>query len=166
MFGIIHIWASLRNSSDLSFYKHIQQIIANNAILSVGQEKDYYLISLWNIHMYICNTKFFRYFIILPFAFNTGFCARFSMTDRRIINDPALDCTKFVPPCPTRFPSNESFKCKLQSGYCIYFQEDITEFWYVCYCLIKMLEIALIWFVTDQMCYSHIKLPTASQSEK
>ena len=66
--------------------------------------------------MYICNTNIFRCCTILLFDFNTGFCALFSMTDRRIINDPALDCTKFVPPCPTRFPSNESFKCKLQSS--------------------------------------------------
>nr|XP_022291268.1 uncharacterized protein LOC111102708 isoform X2 [Crassostrea virginica] len=66
--------------------------------------------------------------VCAPIWYMSGFCARFSMTDRRIIDDPALDCTKFVPPCPTRFPSNESFKY--------------------------------------QMCYSHIKLPTASQSEK
>ncbi|XP_078323632.1 uncharacterized protein LOC111102708 isoform X2 [Crassostrea virginica] len=66
--------------------------------------------------------------VCAPIWFMSGFCARFSMTDRRIINDPALDCTKFVPPCPTRFPSNESFKY--------------------------------------QMCYSHIKLPTAPQNEK
>ncbi|XP_078323690.1 uncharacterized protein LOC111102924 isoform X3 [Crassostrea virginica] len=49
--------------------------------------------------------------VCAPIWYMSGFCARFSMTDRRIINDdPALDCTKFVPPCLTRFPSNESFK--------------------------------------------------------
>nr|XP_022291577.1 uncharacterized protein LOC111102923 [Crassostrea virginica]XP_022291578.1 uncharacterized protein LOC111102923 [Crassostrea virginica]XP_022291579.1 uncharacterized protein LOC111102923 [Crassostrea virginica]XP_022291580.1 uncharacterized protein LOC111102923 [Crassostrea virginica] len=66
--------------------------------------------------------------VCAPIWYMSGFCALFSMTDRRIINDPVLDCTKFVPPCPTRFPSNESFKY--------------------------------------QMCYSHIKIPTAPQNEK
>nr|XP_022291581.1 uncharacterized protein LOC111102924 isoform X1 [Crassostrea virginica] len=52
--------------------------------------------------------------VCAPIWYMSGFCARFSMTDRRIINDdPALDCTKFVPPCLTRFPSNESFKYQM-----------------------------------------------------
>ncbi|XP_062576057.1 uncharacterized protein LOC134237932 [Saccostrea cucullata] len=42
--------------------------------------------------------------------FMSGFCARFSVADGRIINDPGLDCTKFSTPCPSRFLSNESFK--------------------------------------------------------
>lgn len=44
-----------------------------------------------------------------PVHFMNGYCARFSEVDKRIINDPGLDCTKFDPPCPSRFPSNESY---------------------------------------------------------
>ena len=40
-----------------------------------------------------------------------GYCARFSLADQKIVNDPGLDCTKFEPSCPTRFPSNDSYKC-------------------------------------------------------
>lgn len=45
-----------------------------------------------------------------PLWFMAGYCARFSEVNKRIINDPGLDCTKFDPPCPSRFPSNESYK--------------------------------------------------------
>nr|XP_034334911.1 uncharacterized protein LOC117692058 isoform X1 [Crassostrea gigas]XP_034334912.1 uncharacterized protein LOC117692058 isoform X1 [Crassostrea gigas]XP_034334913.1 uncharacterized protein LOC117692058 isoform X1 [Crassostrea gigas]XP_034334914.1 uncharacterized protein LOC117692058 isoform X1 [Crassostrea gigas] len=45
-----------------------------------------------------------------PVWFMAGYCARFSEVNKRIINDPGLDCTKFDPPCPSRFPSNESYK--------------------------------------------------------
>ncbi|XP_065928320.1 uncharacterized protein [Magallana gigas] len=48
-----------------------------------------------------------------PVLFMNGYCARFSEVDKRIINDPRLDCTKFDPPCPSRFPSNESFKYQM-----------------------------------------------------
>lgn len=41
-----------------------------------------------------------------------GYCARYSIVDQKMINDPRLDCTKFDPPCPIRFQSNESYKCK------------------------------------------------------
>ncbi|XP_062613666.1 uncharacterized protein LOC134275400 [Saccostrea cucullata] len=51
--------------------------------------------------------------------FMSGYCARFSVADGRIINDPGLDCTKFSSPCPTRFQSNESFKCN-HSFYFVY----------------------------------------------
>uniref|UniRef100_A0A8W8JIS8 Uncharacterized protein n=2 Tax=Magallana gigas TaxID=29159 RepID=A0A8W8JIS8_MAGGI len=46
-----------------------------------------------------------------PVWFMAGYCARFSEVNKRIINDPGLECTKFDPPCPSRFPSNESYKC-------------------------------------------------------
>lgn len=58
-----------------------------------------YLVFLVIMHVY-------RLFFFL------GYCARFSEVNKRIINDPGLDCTKFDPPCPARFPSNESYKCK------------------------------------------------------
>ncbi|XP_065927836.1 uncharacterized protein [Magallana gigas] len=45
-----------------------------------------------------------------PVWFMARYCARFSEVNKRIINDPGLDCTKFDPPCPSRFPSNESYK--------------------------------------------------------
>lgn len=45
-----------------------------------------------------------------PVWFMAGYCARFSEVNKRIINDPGLDCTKFDTPCPSRFPSNESYK--------------------------------------------------------
>eukprot|EP00105_Crassostrea_gigas_P013165 XP_011429395.1 PREDICTED: uncharacterized protein LOC105329733 isoform X2 [Crassostrea gigas] len=45
-----------------------------------------------------------------PVWFMAGYCARFSEVNKRIINDPGLDCTKFDSPCPSRFPSNESYK--------------------------------------------------------
>lgn len=48
-----------------------------------------------------------------PVHFMNGYCARFSEVDKRIINDPRLDCTKFDPPCPSRFPSNESYKYQM-----------------------------------------------------
>ncbi|XP_065926822.1 uncharacterized protein [Magallana gigas] len=48
-----------------------------------------------------------------PVHFMNGYCARFSEVDTRIINDPRLDCTKFDPPCPSRFPSNESYKYQM-----------------------------------------------------
>lgn len=47
--------------------------------------------------------------IIVSFV---GYCARYSIEDQKMINDPRLDCTKFDPPCPIRFQSNESYKCK------------------------------------------------------
>lgn len=42
----------------------------------------------------------------------SGYCARFSEVEKRIIIDTGLDCTKFDPPCSSSFSSNESFKCK------------------------------------------------------
>lgn len=48
--------------------------------------------------------------VCAPTWFLTGYCARFSEEDKQIINDPGRDCTRFDPPCPTRFLSNESFK--------------------------------------------------------
>ena len=66
--------ASLRNSSDLSFYKYIQRIIAYNAILCVNQEKTIILPSMKyihvhmkyiHVHVYTCNTKNFTCCIIL-----------------------------------------------------------------------------------------------------
>lgn len=48
--------------------------------------------------------------VCAPVHFMNGYCARYSEFDKRIINDPRLDCTKFDPPCPSRFPSNESYK--------------------------------------------------------
>lgn len=48
--------------------------------------------------------------VCAPVHFMNGYCARFSEVDKRILNDPGLDCTKFNPPCPPRFPSNESYK--------------------------------------------------------
>ncbi|XP_062574678.1 uncharacterized protein LOC134236518 [Saccostrea cucullata] len=48
--------------------------------------------------------------VCAQFWFMSGFCARFSVADGRIINDPGLDCTAFSTPCPSRFLSNESFK--------------------------------------------------------
>lgn len=47
--------------------------------------------------------------VCAPRFFLAGYCARFSEVKKRIINDPRLDCTKFDPPCPARFPSNESY---------------------------------------------------------
>lgn len=51
--------------------------------------------------------------VCAPVWFLSGYCARFSEVDKRIINDPGLDCTKFDPPCPSRFLSNESFKYQM-----------------------------------------------------
>ncbi|XP_052711593.1 uncharacterized protein LOC128185925 isoform X1 [Crassostrea angulata] len=48
--------------------------------------------------------------VCAPMHYMSGYCARFSELHKRIINDPALDCAKFDPPCPTRFQSNESYK--------------------------------------------------------
>lgn len=48
--------------------------------------------------------------VCAPVHFMSGYCARFSEEHIRIINDPGLDCTYFDPPCPTRFPSNESYR--------------------------------------------------------
>lgn len=48
--------------------------------------------------------------VCAPVHFMNGYCARFSEVDKRIVNDPRLDCSKFNPPCPSRFPSNESYK--------------------------------------------------------
>lgn len=48
--------------------------------------------------------------VCAPRFFLMGLCARFSEVNKRIINEPGLDCTKFDPPCPARFPSNESYK--------------------------------------------------------
>lgn len=47
--------------------------------------------------------------VCAPVHFMSGYCARYSEEHKRIINDPGLDCTYFDPPCPTRFPSNESY---------------------------------------------------------
>lgn len=48
--------------------------------------------------------------VCAPMYYMSGYCARFSEVHKRIINDPGLDCTKFDPPCPARFQSNESYK--------------------------------------------------------
>lgn len=51
--------------------------------------------------------------VCAPAYYLTGYCARFSEVYKSIINDPGLDCTKFDPPCPSRFQSNESFRYQL-----------------------------------------------------
>ncbi|XP_056014105.1 uncharacterized protein LOC125676430 isoform X2 [Ostrea edulis] len=48
--------------------------------------------------------------VCAPTWYMSGYCARFSITDERIVNQPGLDCTQFNPPCPTRFLSNSSAK--------------------------------------------------------
>ncbi|XP_062615546.1 uncharacterized protein LOC134277245 [Saccostrea cucullata] len=48
--------------------------------------------------------------VCAPKWFMTGYCARFSIKEKRIINDPGLDCTKFVSPCPPRYNSTEAYK--------------------------------------------------------
>ncbi|XP_062613653.1 uncharacterized protein LOC134275384 [Saccostrea cucullata] len=48
--------------------------------------------------------------VCAPVWFISGFCARYSAEDQRIVNEPGLDCTKFVRACPSRFMSNESYK--------------------------------------------------------
>lgn len=47
--------------------------------------------------------------VCAPMYYMPGYCARFSELHKGIINDPGLDCTKFDPPCPPRFKSNESY---------------------------------------------------------
>ncbi|XP_065927631.1 uncharacterized protein [Magallana gigas] len=51
--------------------------------------------------------------VCAPLYFISGYCARYSIEDQKMINDPRLDCTKFDPPCPIRFQSNESYKYQL-----------------------------------------------------
>nr|XP_022344381.1 uncharacterized protein LOC111137276 [Crassostrea virginica] len=48
--------------------------------------------------------------VCAPIWYMSGYCARFSIADKKIINDPGLDCSGFDPPCPSRFPSYESYK--------------------------------------------------------
>nr|XP_022320164.1 uncharacterized protein LOC111122631 isoform X2 [Crassostrea virginica] len=45
-----------------------------------------------------------------PPWYMAGYCARFSISEKRLINDPRMDCTKYMLPCPRRFLSNESYK--------------------------------------------------------
>lgn len=51
--------------------------------------------------------------VCAPRFYLMGLCARFSEVNKRIINEPGLDCTAFDPPCPARFPSNESYKYQM-----------------------------------------------------
>nr|XP_022327467.1 uncharacterized protein LOC111126852 isoform X2 [Crassostrea virginica] len=51
--------------------------------------------------------------VCAPIWYMAGYCARFSIADKRLINDPRMDCTDFVSPCPRRFPSNESYKYQM-----------------------------------------------------
>ncbi|XP_061169155.1 uncharacterized protein LOC133178475 [Saccostrea echinata] len=48
--------------------------------------------------------------VCAPVWYMSGYCARFSTEDQRIVNEPGLDCTQFVQSCPSRFMSNESYK--------------------------------------------------------
>lgn len=48
--------------------------------------------------------------VCAPTYLMSGYCARFSEVEKRIIIDTGLDCTKFDPPCSSSFSSNESFK--------------------------------------------------------
>lgn len=48
--------------------------------------------------------------VCAPTYLMSGYCARFSEVEKRIIIDTGLDCTKFDPPCSTSFMSNESYK--------------------------------------------------------
>lgn len=48
--------------------------------------------------------------VCAPQWFMTGYCTRFSLEEKRIINDPKLDCTKFSNPCPSRFSSKDAYK--------------------------------------------------------
>lgn len=47
--------------------------------------------------------------VCAPTYLMSGYCARFSEVEKRIIIDTGLDCTKFNPPCSTSFLSNESY---------------------------------------------------------
>ncbi|XP_078312440.1 uncharacterized protein LOC111132199 isoform X4 [Crassostrea virginica] len=51
--------------------------------------------------------------VCAPIWYMSGFCARFSLADQKIVNDPGLDCTRVEPLCPTRFPSNDSYKYQM-----------------------------------------------------
>ncbi|XP_078311957.1 uncharacterized protein LOC111137276 isoform X2 [Crassostrea virginica] len=51
--------------------------------------------------------------VCAPIWYMSGYCARFSIADKKLINDPGLDCSGFDPPCPSRFPSNESYKYQM-----------------------------------------------------
>ncbi|XP_078321370.1 uncharacterized protein LOC111110939 isoform X2 [Crassostrea virginica] len=51
--------------------------------------------------------------VCAPVWYMSGYCARFSLTSKRIINNPDLNCSAFDTPCPARFPSNESFKYQM-----------------------------------------------------
>nr|XP_022303309.1 uncharacterized protein LOC111110939 [Crassostrea virginica] len=51
--------------------------------------------------------------VCAPVWYMSGYCARFSISFKRIVNNPDLDCTAFDTPCPSRFPSDESFKYQM-----------------------------------------------------
>lgn len=51
--------------------------------------------------------------VCAPTHLMSGYCARFSEVEKRIIIDTGLDCTKFDPPCSSSFLSNESYKYQM-----------------------------------------------------
>lgn len=51
--------------------------------------------------------------VCAPTHLMSGYCARFSEVEKRIIIDTGLDCTTFDPPCLVSFLSNESYKYQM-----------------------------------------------------
>lgn len=46
---------------------------------------------------------------LLSFA---GFCPIYDTFEHKVKDDRKIDCTKILHPCPSRFISTESYKCK------------------------------------------------------
>lgn len=66
---------------------------------------------MWYQDTILFNVLLIHKHIVQLFLFS-GYCSRYSEIDGRFINKPDLDYTVFDPPCPNRFSSNESYKCK------------------------------------------------------
>ncbi|XP_062596710.1 uncharacterized protein LOC134258183, partial [Saccostrea cucullata] len=48
--------------------------------------------------------------VCAPTWFVSGFCAMYSSSDARVIDNFNYDCTHYTPPCPQRYISSEAYK--------------------------------------------------------
>ncbi|XP_062574685.1 uncharacterized protein LOC134236525 [Saccostrea cucullata] len=48
--------------------------------------------------------------VCAPTWYISGYCAMYSIPDARVIDNEKYDCTKYTPPCPTRYLSSEAYK--------------------------------------------------------
>ncbi|XP_061169327.1 uncharacterized protein LOC133178609 [Saccostrea echinata] len=47
--------------------------------------------------------------VCAPTWYISGYCAMYSVPDARVIDNEKYDCTKYTPPCPTRYLSSDAY---------------------------------------------------------